>query len=64
MTSSSFAKGTEVEFCGQVGEIRFIDDSYLTICLFVNSEDRVRDVCLVVQRWDWHKIKLIKESTK
>ena len=63
-STPAFASGTVVEWKGHVGEIRFVDDLYLTICLSVHPEDRVRDVCLVVQRWDWNEIKLVKESTK
>lgn len=64
MTAPAFATGTKVEWRGHVGEIRFVDDVYLTICVSVNPEDRVRDVCLVVQKWYWDDIKLVKESTK
>ena len=47
MANPAFATGTQVEWRGHVGEIRFVDDIYLTICLLVNPEDRARDVCLV-----------------
>ena len=64
MVTPAFAVGTKVEWREHVGEIRFVDDVYLTICVSVNPNDRVRDVCLVVQKWDWNEIKLVKESTK
>ena len=64
MATPAFATGTQVEWRGHVGEIRFVDDIYLTICICVNREDRVRDVCLVVQNYHWNEIKLVKESTK
>lgn len=64
MATPAFAPGAVVEWKGHVGEIRFVDDVYLTICVSVNPEDRVRDVCLVVQKWYWDDIKLVKESTK
>jgi hypothetical protein len=64
MATPAFATGTRVEWRGHVGEIRFVDDIYLTICVSVNPEDRARDVCLVVQKWDWNEIMLVKESTK
>ena len=64
MATPAFAVGTKVEWREHVGEIRFVDDVYLTICVSVNPNDRVRDVCLVVQKWDWSNIKLVKESTK
>jgi hypothetical protein len=64
MATPAFATGTQVEWRGHVGEIRFVDDIYLTICVSINPDDRVRDVCLVVQKWDWDSIKLVKESTK
>lgn len=61
---ASFATGTQVEYRGQTGVIRFIDDTYLTICVSVNPNDKMRDVCLVVPNHQWDSIKLIKESTK
>lgn len=64
MASPAFAAGTQVEWRGHFGEIRFVDDIYLTICLSVNPEDRARDVCLVVHDYQWDEIKLVKESTK
>jgi len=64
MATPVFATGTKVEWRGHVGEIRFVDDFYLTICVSVNPEDRVRDVCLVVHNYQWDDIKLVKESTK
>ena len=64
MALPSFAPGAVVEWRGHVGEIRFVDDLYLTVCVCVNEQDRVRDVCIVVQNFQWNEIKLIKESTK
>ena len=64
MATPAFATGTQVEWRGHVGEIRFVDDIYLTICLSVNPQDRARDVCLVVQNYQWDEIKLLKESEK
>ena len=64
MATPAFASGTQVEWRGHVGQIRFVDDIYLTICVSVNPGDRVRDVCLVVQNYQWDEIKLLKESNK
>lgn len=64
MATSAFALGTQVEYRGTVGIIRFIDDSYLTICVSVHPQDKIHDVCLVVPNFQWSEIKLLKESSK
>lgn len=64
MKSSSFAEGLIVEYNNMVGTIRFISEKYLTICICTFPEERSKDVCILVYREDWEKIKLFKESNK
>lgn len=63
MSSSSFAPGVNVSFRGQVGTIKFVDDSsegYLTIC--IATEATMGPVCLVVYRYQWEEIELLKSN--
>jgi hypothetical protein len=59
----SFAKGIIVQYRDWVGEIRFVCDEYLSICVRVGN-NRVNDVCVLVHRNDWNQVKLLKESDK
>jgi len=58
--SFSPAVGLLVEYKGSVGEIRFIDEQYLTICLKRKCESMISDVCVVVYPAEWDQIKLIE----
>jgi hypothetical protein len=63
MNSNSFYEGLDVKYKHNIGKIRFICDSYVTIC--VNTYDhRSRDVCILVSRHRWNEISLLKESEK
>jgi len=57
--SFSPALGILVEYKGSVGEIKFIDDIYLTICTKNKNDGMVGDVCLVVYKSEWDIIKMI-----
>ena len=57
--SFSPALGILVEYKGNVGEIKFIDEVYLTICLKNKCDGMVGDVCLVVYKREWDDIKMI-----
>jgi hypothetical protein len=59
----SFAEGIIVQYRDWVGEIRFVCDEYLSICVRVGN-NRVNDVCVLVHRNDWNQVKLLKESGK
>jgi hypothetical protein len=59
----SFAEGIVVQYKDWVGEIRFVCDEYLSICVRVGS-NRVNDVCVLVHKKDWNQVKLLKESDK
>ncbi len=57
--SFSPALGILVEYKGRVGEIKFIDEIYLTICLKNKCDGMIGDVCLVVYKTEWDLIKMI-----
>ena len=52
-------QGLLVEYKGTVGNIKFIDESYLTLCTQPKDKDMIGDICVVVYRYEWDKIKLI-----
>lgn len=60
----TFAEGLQVQYKSHFGTIRFICDSYVTVCVTNFPNDRRRDVCILVYREDFNQIKLLKESTK
>ena len=62
--SFSPALGITVEYKGSVGEIRFIDEVYLTICLKNKCDGMVGDVCLVVYKGEWDNIKMVGERNR
>ena len=64
MSESSFspALGLAVEYRGYVGEIRFVDSEYLTICTKKKDDGMIGDVCMVVYPKYWDQIKLLKSS--
>jgi len=52
--------GTEVEYEGHLGVVTFNHfDEQCTICIKVIPDDLPRQVCLVVYKYNFHKIKLI-----
>jgi hypothetical protein len=59
----SFAKDIIVQYKDWVGEVRFVCDEYISICVRV-GHDRVNDICVLVYRNDWSQVKLLKESDK
>lgn len=60
----AFSEGLHVSYLEHYGYIRFISDRYLTICIKEFPGERNRNVCLLVFRDNYSKIKLIKESEK
>lgn len=60
----TFAEGLEVRYKDHIGTIRFICDSYITMCISAFPEDKRRDVCILIYRNDYEHVKLLKESTK
>lgn len=54
--------GLDVEFKGFVGQIKFIDEAYLTICIRNKSDGMIGDVCLLAYPHEWSAIKLLHSS--
>jgi hypothetical protein len=59
-----FTEGLVVQYKEHIGTIRFVCNSYLTLCISEFPEERQRDVCILICREDFDKIKLPKESEK
>jgi len=56
-------EGLEVRYKDRIGYIRFVSDSYVTVCI-QEHQDKSRDVCIVVYKEDFSKLQLLKESEK
>ena len=59
-----FTEGSLAQYKEHIGTIRFVCNSYLTLCISEFPEERQRDVCILICREDFDKIKLPKESEK
>lgn len=55
---NSFAEGLEVKYKNVTGTIRFLCDSYLTICIHTHVNP-MKDVCIVVYKNEWDDIELV-----
>lgn len=55
----SFYEGLEVFYKERIGTIRFIGDSYLTMCIHTNVNP-LKDVCIVIPKNEWSSIQLVK----
>ena len=64
MGNSTFASGVVVRYKDLCGEIVFISEQYLTICVLKREAHMVSDVCMVVYKEDWEDIELLKSSHK
>lgn len=60
----TFAEGLIVQYKDHIGTVRFICDSYITVCVSRFPEDRRRDVCILVYRDNFDQVQLLKESSK
>jgi len=58
-----FYDGLEINYQGQNGTVRFVCDSYITMCIHLD-ELRFRDVCIVIPSERYSEIKLKKQSDK
>jgi hypothetical protein len=56
-------EGLDVKYKNHVGTIRFICDSYLTLCIREHDE-KVRNVCILIYRDEWNQIMLLNEDEK
>lgn len=61
--SNSFAEGVEAIYRNNRGHIKFVCESYITLCIHSNP-DPMKDVCLVIHKANWDQVHLIRESTK
>lgn len=59
----ALAEGLVVRYQTYVGKIRFMCNSYLTLCIEEFDEKR-RDVCILIYRKDWDQIALLKQSER
>jgi hypothetical protein len=59
-----FTEGLLVQYENYVGQIRFVCNSYVTLCVNVFPGQKQRDVCMLIYRDNFKKIKLLKESSK
>jgi hypothetical protein len=59
----SFSPGLSVYYKEHCGIIRFVGQSYVTVCIQI-GENKVNDVCIVVYSDEYHLIHLQKESEK
>lgn len=59
-----FSEGLFVQYENYVGQVRFVCNSYVTLCVNSFEGEKQRDVCMLIYRGDFDKIKLLKESTK
>lgn len=60
--SMELTEGTEAEYNGHKGIIRFVDPSYIVINLYTDTTDPMRQVGLVVYREYWDKVTLSGEK--
>jgi hypothetical protein len=60
----TFSEGLEVQYKDFIGTIRFVCNSYVTLCISKFPEEKRRDVCILIFPSEFGKIKLLKESTK
>ena len=59
-----FAEGLLVEYENYIGEIRFVCNTYVTLCVNSFPGEKRRDVCMLIYRKNFEKLKLLKESSK
>jgi hypothetical protein len=59
-----FTEGLVVQYKEHIGTIRFICNSYLTLCISEFPEEKRRDVCILIYRGEFDQIKLLEEIQK
>ena len=64
MSSFTPAEGVDVIYGEYIGNIVFVGEEYLTLCIRTRDHDMISDVCLLVYKNDWDKIQLIKSSDR
>jgi hypothetical protein len=59
-----FAKDVLAYYDGYEGTIRFVCNHYISFCIHQDLNHKSRDVCILIYRKDYSKLKLSKESEK
>ena len=59
----TFYQGLDVKYKDYVGVVDFVCEKYITICIN-QSENRLKDVCILVYPEQWKEVQLLKESEK
>lgn len=54
----TFSEGLLVRYKSYIGNVRFISNQYITICI-QTYDHKVRDVCLLVYPNEWKDIELV-----
>jgi hypothetical protein len=52
-------EGTEVYYNGTYGIVQFTCQQYMTVCIKVFPNERMRDVCLVIYPSQYDKLELV-----
>jgi len=52
-----------VTYNEHIGKVDFVSTQYITVCI-QQSEERSRDVCILVYPHQWKDVRLLKESEK
>lgn len=63
MIKESFYEGLLVEYKDQLGVVTFTCTDYITVCVS-SGHSPLNDLCILVYKEDWNKVKLLKESKK
>lgn len=57
-----FKEGIDAQYKSYIGIIRFISDSYITLCINDFPNQRSNDVCILIYKDQYENVKLIKEN--
>jgi hypothetical protein len=56
-----FSEGDIVSYDELIGSVKFVCNSYFTLCIKRFESEKPRDVCILIYRQDFNKIKLLKK---
>ena len=60
---TTFYSGLNVKYRNHVGRVDFVSEKYITICIN-QSENRLKEVCILVYPSQWKEVQLLKQSEK
>ena len=60
---TTFYSGLNVKYKDHVGVVDFVCEKYITICIN-QSENRLKEVCILVYPQYWKEVQLLKQSEK